>query len=349
MKIKRSDVERMLIAGAAGLVLLLAVRGTQTDLPTGELYEEPIDQIPAQDVVSQPEGPTQATVVYYQDGEGYLVPVQRQVSKQDGIAKATLGLMVQDTYNDMEAARLGLRTVIPEGTAFDLNIANGRARIDVSKEALATSDAEQEANMVAAVVYTLTEFPTVKEVEFLVDGQKRSKLTHGTDVSGVFHRENLNLESLGDVDSTATMADANQVQLYFPSDSGRLLVPVTRMVYSEPDINTAMLELAKGPRKDSGLQQPLPNDVGLIDVKVSNGTATVNFTKEFMTVAEQSDGGQQALRALMLTCTQYPGVKNVKILVDGKAYTPQIAQDQTTFANVADRIVESFPEVMVID
>lgn len=345
MKIKRSDVERMLIAGAAGLVLLLAIGGGNTNLPLEAAYEEPLDQIPVENVVATPIGPTQPTVVYYQDGEGYLVPVQRQVSKQDGIAKATLGLMVKDVYNDMEAARLGLRTVIPEGTTFDLNITEGRARIDVSKEALATIDAEQEANMVSAVVYTLTEFPSVAEVEFLVDGQKRSKLTHGTDVSGVFHRESLNLEGVDGQLSTATMADANQVQLYFPSESGRLLVPVTRMVYSEPDINTAMLELAKGPRQDSGLQQPLPQDVGLVDVKVSGGTATVSFTREFMRIAEQSDGGLQALRALMLTCTQYPGVTKVKILVDGKEYTPQVPQDQATFANVADLIVDSFPEV----
>lgn len=346
MKIKRTDVERMLIAGAAGLVLLLAIRGTQTKLPAQDLYEEPFDQIPVEDVVSKAQGPTQATVVYYQDGDGYLVPVQRQVGKQDGIAKATLELMVKDTYNDMEAARMGLLTVIPEGTKFDLNIQDGKARIDVSKEALATFDAEQEANMVSAVVYTLTEFPTVKEVEFLVDGQKRSKLTHGTDVSGVFRRANLNLEG---VESTATMADANQLQLYFPSDNGRLLVPVTRMVYSNADINTAMLELAKGPRKDSGLQQPLPNDVGLIDVKVNNGIATVNFTKEFVSVAEQSDGGQQALRALILTCTQFPGVKEVKVQVDGKAYTLPFPKEQATFANVADQIVENFSGVVEID
>jgi germination protein M len=246
----------------------------------------------------------------------------------------------------MEAARLGLRTVIPEGTTMDLNIQGGKARVDMSKSALSTADAGEEANMVSAVVYTLTEFPTVKEVEFLVDGQKRSKLTHGTDVSGVFRRENLNLES---VDSAATLADADRVQLYFPSDNNRLLVPVTRAVFSTADINTAMLELTKGPRKDSGLQQPLPTGAGLIDVRVNNGTATVNFTKDFMHIAEQSDGGQQALRALVLTCMQYPGVKQVKILVDGQEYTPQVPKEQTTFANVADQIVDQFPGVVEID
>ena len=45
------------------------------------------------------------TVVYYQDNSGYLVPVMRSIPETDGIAKATLSLMVQSPYNDMEAAR----------------------------------------------------------------------------------------------------------------------------------------------------------------------------------------------------------------------------------------------------
>ena len=67
--------------------------------------------------VNAPAGETQqtmSTVVYYQDNYGYLVPVMCNVAYQDGIAKATLKMMVQSPENDMNAARLGLRTVLPE-------------------------------------------------------------------------------------------------------------------------------------------------------------------------------------------------------------------------------------------
>ena len=67
-------------------------------------------------------GPTVDTVVYYQDNSGYLVPVMRSIPETDGIAKATLSLMVQSPYNDMEAARLGLRTVLPENVSMDLDV-----------------------------------------------------------------------------------------------------------------------------------------------------------------------------------------------------------------------------------
>ena len=41
------------------------------------------------------------TVVYYQDNYGYLVPVMCSVPASEGIAKATLSLMVQSSANDM--------------------------------------------------------------------------------------------------------------------------------------------------------------------------------------------------------------------------------------------------------
>ncbi len=339
-KFRRTDVERILITCSAALVVLLAVRGGS---PT-EMYEEPYDQIPAEPTVTTAETPTQATVVYYQDGDGYLVPVQRDVAKQDGIAKATLSLMVKSAKNDMEAARLGLLTVVPEGTTFDLDIENGHARVDLSANALNVASAEQESNMVSAMVWALTEFPTVSDVEFLVDGKQLKALPHGTPIDGKLKREGLNLEG---VETVETFAGANQVQLYFPSDSGRLLVPVTRTVYSDGDITTAMLELLKGPKQDSGLQTPLPEDAALLGVTLKDGVATVNFTEAFIKVSEQSDGGMQSLRALMMTCRQFPGVKKVEIQVDGKPYKlPSGQEDQPTFANVASEVVEQFPEVM---
>ena len=125
-----------------------------------------------------------STVVYYQDNYGYLVPVMCSVPLQDGIAKATLKMMVQSVGNDMQAARLGLRTVLPENTTIDLDISKGLARIDLSREVLDMADAAAESNMISAIVQTLTEFESVDRVEFLIDGQKRETLTHGTDVSG---------------------------------------------------------------------------------------------------------------------------------------------------------------------
>ena len=80
-------------------------------------------------------------------------------------------------------------------------------------------------------------------------------------MSGVFSGGNLNLESVETFSENAGL-----VQLYFPSQTGRLLVPVTRTVFSDADVSTAVLELAKGPRNDSGLERALPEGCGIKSV-----------------------------------------------------------------------------------
>ena len=282
--------------------------------------------------------------ISYYDGDGYLVPVQRDVMRQEGIAKATLELMVQSAKNDMDAARLGLSPIVPEGTTFDLDISQGHARVDMSSQVLDANDREQEENMRTAIVWALTEFDTVEDVSFLVNGQARQTLTHGTDISGSYTRVGLNQEE----EVVETFANQSEVQVYFPAQDGRLLVPVSRTVYENDDVATAVFEFLRGPKADSGLETPLPDTVQLLGVNVENGVVTINFSKDFTQIAEQSDGGVQAMRALMMTCTRYPGIKKVKILVDGEPYQMPV-EDTPTFANVASEVENSYPEVMMIE
>ena len=342
IRLRRVDVERMLIACSAALVLMLSVRGRSMEK---EPYEEPLEDIPVSGTAASASATElQQTVVYYEDGDGYLVPVQRDVERQDGIAKATLNLMVQSARNDMDAARLGLIPVVPEGTTFDLDIANGHARVDMSRAVLSAADKQQEENLRTAIVWALTEFDTVKDVSFLVDGQQRDTLTHGTNISGSYTRVGLNQEEA----TQEVFGGASEVQLSFPAQDGRLLVPVSRTVYASDDVATAVFEFLRGPKADSGLETPLPEDTQLLGVSVKDGVVTINFSKGFTQIAEQSDGGVQAMRALMLTCTRYPGVKRVKILVDGEPYEMP-TQDTPTFANIASEVENSFPEVMIIE
>ena len=339
LNIRRVDVERMLVLCASALVVALALR---QDQPAAVYEENVLSSVPlVSDAALLTAAETQPTVVYYQDGEGYLVPVTRQVDKTDGIAKATLNLMVQSGANDLAAARLGLKTTVPEGVTFDLDIADGKARVDLSKEALNCVNAEQETLMVQSVAQTLCEFDTVDEVTFLFDGQKRSKLTWGTDVSGVFTGGQINLESV------ETMAGTGTVQLYFPSATGRMLVPVTRTVFSDADVTTAILELVKGPKADSGLSAPLPSDCGLLGVHMKDGVVTIDFTHQFMD-AVQAENGVQALRAILFTAAQFPGVRQVKIAVEGQPYQPPEAA-QTTFLNQDSEIMTYYPGVIEID
>ena len=340
MKIKRADIERILILCAAALVVVLALKSS--DQQTSQVL---VDQtvIPIEQTMADTQVETVSTVVFYEDGDGYLVPVTRQVPKTDGIAKATLSLMVKDSANDMQAARLGLRTVIPENTSFEIDIKDGRANVNVSKEALNCMNAAEEVLMVDAIVNAMTCFATVDEVTLEFDGQKRNKLTYGTDVSGVFSGGNLNLEGV-----ETFSGSSGQVQLYFPSQTGRLLVPVTRTVFSNVDVSTAVLELAKGPKDVSGLERALPEGCGIKGVTMKDGTVTLNFSKEFKETMESSDGGEQAVRAILFTCSQFPGVKKVEVLVEGEKLEKQ-PDAEATFINREEEVIAQYPGVVELD
>lgn len=342
LKFRREHLERLMIGGAAALVLFLAARGAQ--VPMVEVpYSEASQEVTGE---SGAKLATQRTTIYYRDGNGYLVPVTMEVPQQEGIARATLSLLTSSAVNDIEAASLGLLTVAPAGTTYELDIADGRARVNLSAEAMTAADAAQEAAMVDAVVHTLTSFETVDTVEFLVAGQKRETLPHGTSVSGAFSGGELNPES---VDASASLSGAETVTLYFPDEGGRLLVPVTRTVWGEADLSTAVFELLKGPKQDSGLENALPGDCALLSVTVKDGAAIVNLSGEFEQVMGQSDGGRRALRAMMLTCTRFPGVDRVEVQVEGKPYSLEGVGAKPTFVNSAAEIEAWFPGVMEIE
>ena len=94
---------------------------------------------------------------------------------------------------------------------------------------------------------------------------------------------------------------------------------------------------------DEMLENVVPAGCGLIDVKVEDGVAKLNFTGEFVNLVQNSDGGRMALKALVLTCTQFEGIRSVEIYVDGQRY--DAAQGELgvpSFMNIADSIVYDY-------
>ena len=56
----------------------------------------------------------------------------------------------------------------------------------------------------------------------------------------------------------------------------------------------------------------------------------------------------QAVRAVLFTASQFPGVKKVEILVDGQPFTPA-PEAATTFLNDAEEVMAQYPGVIEID
>ncbi|NBJ14673.1 MAG: spore gernimation protein [Dehalobacter sp. 4CP] len=122
----------------------------------------------------EPEPPaveTMKVAVYYlkdSNNEMYLVREVHEIPKSTGVARAAL----EELINGIPVTT-GAFKVLPANTKIlEVNIENGLATIDFSEEVLhANVGASGETLGIASIVNTLTEFPTIKKVQFIVNGK----------------------------------------------------------------------------------------------------------------------------------------------------------------------------------
>jgi len=107
--------------------------------------------------------------LYFADSSGNkLIVEERDITKVEGIARRTMEELLKGPAN-VEAVQ-----VIPDGTRLlDINIKpDGLCIVDLSSEVRGVLNKDQERLMVYGVANTLGQFPSVKSVSFMIDGQK---------------------------------------------------------------------------------------------------------------------------------------------------------------------------------
>jgi len=123
-----------------------------------------------------PTAPVETMIVraYYvlagEPGVEGLVPTLRVVPKSSGVARAAMNALLEP---DAVLARYDqLSSAIPSGAkVLGLSIKNGVATIDLSSEFESGGGSAAARYRLGQVVYTLTQFPTVRSVLFQVEGR----------------------------------------------------------------------------------------------------------------------------------------------------------------------------------
>lgn len=263
--------------------------------------------------------------VYYQDGDGCLIPMTRWIQMQQGIARAAVGLCIDSAMAREEVAYYGVYPVIPEDTVIlGLSIRDGIAVIDFNKQLLQYNGAGSEKNIVASIVYTLTEFKNVSGVRILVNGYPQGVLKFGTDISQALGREDVAINTQaavfengrGKVD-VFLMKRANEGFTYMAPVS----VPVAGGS-EEPVTNaqTARLLLEQLLIKDgeNGTFSEIPDNVEILNCSTENGILMLDFSEGFIKYGG-NEKEESILKQLAYTMRQLDGIKQVKILVGGYA------------------------------
>ncbi|HKG18891.1 MAG TPA: GerMN domain-containing protein [Candidatus Limnocylindrales bacterium] len=103
-------------------------------------------------------------------GSAGLVAVLREVPKTKAVATAAMAALLAGPTSKESAGRV--TSAVPAGTKLlGLSIADGVATVDLSREFESGGGSASVLNRLGQVVYTLTQFPTVKLVRLEVEGE----------------------------------------------------------------------------------------------------------------------------------------------------------------------------------
>ena len=172
-----------LIASACGSDVVDDGRGPASEQLSVTTTEPPVSVTTAspagpRSTASSPDHTTVSVYLFLDDVTAtnrpgpFLVPVARSVPKTtDGVAAALEALLKGPTAAEADSIP-ALSTAIPANTLLlGVSIADGVATVDLSRQYEAGGGRASMFGRLAQVVYTMTGFPTIESVSFLLDGQ----------------------------------------------------------------------------------------------------------------------------------------------------------------------------------
>jgi germination protein M len=148
------------------------------DATEPEPTEEPATD-PTESATDDDEQTTAVTLYYLAPGGEnpgragpFLVAVERRIPSTQRIALATLRELFEGPTAGDEALVAGVSTAIPgSALVLDVGITDGLATVDLSREFESGGGSFSMFARLAQVVYTVSQWPTVDEVAFELDGQ----------------------------------------------------------------------------------------------------------------------------------------------------------------------------------
>ncbi|GHH97220.1 GerMN domain-containing protein [Neobacillus kokaensis] len=260
------------------------------------------------------------TELYLIDKSGYVVPQTLNLPRTKSVAAQALQYLVAGgPVTDMIPN--GFRAVLPESTDLSVDIKDGVATVNFSKE-FKNYQPEDEMRILQSVTWTLTQFDNVNSVKLKMNGHELTEMP----VKGTPINENLSRASGINFD-TADVTDitnTKQVTVYFigGEENAYYYVPVTRRVSNnqKDNVAAAVNELIKGPSEKSNLVSEFMPDVKLLNQpKYEDGKVTLNFDENVYGSFEEKVISQHLLDALVLTLTEQKGIEKVAVQVKGKA------------------------------
>jgi len=303
----------------SGCSLSSSTGSTSIDPPqdlTGEAGEEAV-------AASAEASTSFNATLYARDADGYVAPLSVKLPYDTpDVAKRTLQYMVKGGPGE-ELLPEGFTALLPEGTEVEslaIDTTTKTATIDFNEAFLGYDEAD-ERQILEAVTWAMTSYPSVEHVQLWVGGKALKEMPVAkTPLDAPLSRKfGINVERASGVDYTR----ATPVTLYFlnqTADSFTYYVPVTRLIEWTDDVaGAAVAELVKGPLETSKLDAVFlptaetPENV----VDLTGDRITVDLDAALAGSGEKLPA--EGLQAIVLSLTDTTPAKDVQITMEGAA------------------------------
>lgn len=265
-----------------------------------------------------------STVLYYKNEDGLIVPIMRKLDNTMS-AQDIINMLVSTDENSTDMAKLNLYTIIPADATVTVTVEDKVANVDFKN--LVNKNAREELSMVAGVVNTLLDLPTVNSVRITVNGKAAAEMAYGTNISKHITSMDYNVETIS---RDVNINSANKINLYYLSPEGYLIVPTVRYIEDKVTVENVMAELLQGPDDELSLLNAIPSGTKLNSCKTSaDGIVTLDFSSEFNNIKEYTELNTTILKTIVLTCEQVDGIEGVEVTIDGEP----LDMDTTAFAS----------------
>lgn len=228
--------------------------------------------------------------------------------------------LVQELINKMTLIPENLQNVAPfsgDANVISFTLKDGQLNLDFDERYLLL-EPTAEVLIRAAAVRTLSAVPGVESVSFTVLG------TALTDASGL-PVGTMSKDTFVDYEGVGINAyEETSITLYFASDDGSRLVPVTRTIMYNSNIaqeKKILEELIKGPvmsetgRMEKGKATINPN-TKVLSATVQDGVCFVNLSSDFLTITSDVPS-DLTIYSIVDSLTELPSVHKVQISVEG--------------------------------
>ncbi len=155
---------------------------------------------------------------------------------------------------------------------------------------------------------TTNEIDPPQEVDYLEEGEKLDQGNKEQETAA------------GGKDAPVGATDSNQRQVYLIDKNDMVVPQVLQVPKSDKPAKQVVEYLVEDSKVTNqlpdGMRAVLPAGTEVLSLNIEQGTATVDFSKEFKQYAPEDE--MRILQSLTYTLTQFDNVNNVKVQINGK-------------------------------